>query len=188
MVQSQEAFVALGSNLGSDKGGRRRTLAAALGALRNAGIPPARVSRFFATPCFPAGTGPDYVNACVVLRDAPEPSALLAVLHRIEAEFGRARLQRWGSRSLDLDLVAQGDTVLPDCAEFRRWARLPPERQAHAAPDRLILPHPRLADRAFVLVPLADVAPDWVHPVLGRSVRQMLADLPERQRAEPLPI
>ena len=65
---------------------------------------------------------------------------------------------------------------------------LDPDLQGKAAPDRLILPHPRLQDRAFVLVPLADVAADWVHPVLGKSVAQMLADLPAAARAEVHPI
>lgn len=188
MMQLQETFVALGSNLGSDGRDRAQTVAAAIGAMRSAGLTVSRVSRFFATPCFPAGSGPDYVNACIALRAAPAPADLLPMLHAIEADFGRARLQRWGSRSLDLDLLAQGDTVLPDRAEFRRWSDLPAEQQVQTTPDRLILPHPRLADRAFVLVPLADIAPDWTHPVLQRSVRAMLADLPEAQRAEPVPI
>ena len=80
-------------------------------------------------------------------------------------------------------LIALGDTVLPDVETFTRWQRMDPALQAEASPDRLILPHPRLQDRAFVLVPLADVAPDWQHPVLKRSVAQMLADLPVADRA-----
>lgn len=181
-----DAFVALGSNLGGAGMGRRATLSAAIGAMRRAGLVPARVSRFFATPCFPSGAGPDYVNACIVLRDAPSPVRLLDILHGIEADFGRHRTQRWGSRSLDLDLLAQGSEILPDRHAFETWRRLPADRQVTEAPHTLILPHPRLAERAFVLVPLADVAPDWHHPVLGRSVRQMLTDLPADQRAEPV--
>jgi len=78
--------------------------------------------------------------------------------------------------------------VLPDPAGFRHWLDLPPEAQSREAPDRLILPHPRMQDRAFVLVPLADVAPDWRHPVLGRTVTQMRDALPAGLLAEVVPL
>ena len=115
-------------------------------------------------------------------------AALADRLHDIEHRFGRKRETRWGMRTLDLDLIAMGQAVLPDRAGFLAWHDLDPDLQGKAAPDRLILPHPRLQDRAFVLVPLADVAADWVHPVLGQSVAQMLADLPAAARAEGHPI
>ncbi len=136
----------------------------------------------FATPCYPPGAGPDYVNAAALLSGAQAPGDILALLHGIEAEFARTRGTRWGMRTLDLDLIAVDDLVLPDAETHAHWRDLSLEDQRRAAPERLILPHPRLQDRAFVLIPLMDVAPDWVHPILGQSVAQMTAALPKADK------
>ena len=171
------ALIALGANLPSHVGTPAQTLAAALAQLDHGLVRVAAVSCFYETPCFPVGAGPDYVNAAAVLHSALSADALLARLHEIEAEFGRARLTRWGMRTLDLDLLAFGAQVLPDRAAQVAWMELPADAQRLRAPNQLVLPHPRLQDRAFVLVPLADVAADWVHPITQRSVAHMLAAL-----------
>jgi 2-amino-4-hydroxy-6-hydroxymethyldihydropteridine diphosphokinase len=184
MVKSIQLLVALGANLPFEGDGPATTLQRALKALGKEGLSVLAVSRFYATPCFPAGAGPDYVNAAAVLAAGPEsdPTSLLAGLHRIETQFGRRRDIRWGMRTLDLDLLAWGDSVLPDAATQDAWRNMAPEAQGKAAPEQLILPHPRLQDRAFVLVPLADVAPDWTHPRTGQTVAGMLEALPEADR------
>ncbi len=188
-MDEQEFLVALGSNLGSARGDPTATLNAALSQLERESYSILRVSRFFETPCFPAGVGPDYVNACAAL-SAPtnDVAEVLRRFHAVEAEFGRSRTQRWGNRTLDLDLLAAGELQLPDPETQARWRALPPEAQIRHTPDRLILPHPRLQDRAFVLVPLADVAPDWRHPGLGRTTTQMLDALPAEDRAAMRPL
>lgn len=190
MVKSIHAMVALGANLPFEGEAPEMTLQRALKAVAKEGLSVLAVSRFYATPCFPAGAGPDYVNAAAVLDAGPESDAtsIMARLHKVESDFGRRRDTRWGMRTLDLDLLALGDSVLPDAATQDAWRTLAPETQATTAPETLILPHPRLQDRAFVLVPLADVAPDWVHPRTGRTVLEMLAALPaiDRDAVKPL--
>jgi 2-amino-4-hydroxy-6-hydroxymethyldihydropteridine diphosphokinase len=190
MVKSVHVLVALGANLPFEGDAPEVTLQRAIKALLEEGLSILAVSRFYATPCFPAGSGPDYVNAALVLDGGSksDPTSILASLHQIEARFGRRRDFRWGMRTLDLDLLALGDSVLPDPATQDTWRQLDPAAQIGTAPDRLILPHPRLQDRAFVLVPLADVAPDWVHPRTGLTVRDMLDALPvaDRDAVKPL--
>ncbi|GAA6199653.1 2-amino-4-hydroxy-6-hydroxymethyldihydropteridine diphosphokinase [Aquicoccus sp. SU-CL01552] len=180
--------VALGANLPSCAGTPQQTLVAAVAAMAERGLVIRAVSRFFATPCYPPGAGPDYVNAAVRLSTDLAPQALLALLHEIEARFGRERQLRWGIRTLDLDLLTVDDMVVPDPTTQDRWRGLDDTAQRQLAPEGLILPHPRLQDRGFVLVPLADIAPHWVHPRLGRSVSDLLAAQPSEELAEIRPI
>jgi 2-amino-4-hydroxy-6-hydroxymethyldihydropteridine diphosphokinase len=188
--KSRQALVALGANLPFAGEGPAETLRRAILALSEEGLVPLAVSRFYATPCFPAGAGPDYVNAALAILVPPEDdfTSIMRRLHRIEARFGRERQQRWGMRTLDIDLLAMGDSVLPDPETQDRWRSLPLDAQVRTTPDQLVLPHPRLQDRAFVLVPLADVAPDWTHPRTGLSVQEMLLLLPiaDRDAVKPL--
>jgi len=120
------------------------------------------LSRWYLTAPVPASGQPDYVNAVASLLLEPgytiDPAGLLAQLMEIEERCGRQRSVPNAARTLDLDIIAIGDLV-------------------RFAPDP-VLPHPRAHLRAFVLAPLADVAPDWVHPVLGRTAETLLADLP----------
>jgi 2-amino-4-hydroxy-6-hydroxymethyldihydropteridine diphosphokinase len=172
------ALVALGGNLDSEVGEPVQTLLSAIEFMSAEGLVVRAVSRFFVTPSFPDGIGPEYVNAAVSVACNLSPVEILVALHRIEHRFGRIRTQRWGMRTLDLDLLAVGQCIAPDRSTFQTWYDLSQSGQAQMAPDQLIVPHPRLQDRAFVLVPMADIAPEWVHPVLDQSVVEMRAQLP----------
>ena len=143
-----------------------------------------KVSRLFRTPCFPLGSGPDFVNAALQLKTTLQPEQLLSVLHDIEAKLGRVRIRRWGSRTLDIDLLSYGNNILPDIDTFFSWHDLQFNLQRKTSPRQLILPHPRLHERAFVLAPLIDIAPEWKHPVLGKTVSEMFDALPEKAREE----
>lgn len=145
-------------------------------------------SELYASPAFPAGAGPDFVNAAIRVQTDMDADAIMAALHEIEAEAGRTRSVRWGQRTLDLDLIGLGGQILPDVQTHQAWRDLPLAQQLNSTPDQLIVPHPRLQDRSFVLVPLAEVAPDWVHPVLGLTVTQMRDARPAVERASVLPI
>jgi 2-amino-4-hydroxy-6-hydroxymethyldihydropteridine diphosphokinase len=120
-------------------------------------------SGWWSTPAWPDPADPPFLNLCVRLRTAREPRALLAALLELECEFGRERGAANAPRTLDLDLIDVGGRSL--------------DEDGGDGP-RLVLPHPRAHERAFVLLPLWDVAPTWRHPKLGVSIRELVAALP----------
>jgi 2-amino-4-hydroxy-6-hydroxymethyldihydropteridine diphosphokinase len=161
-------IVALGANLPAADGAPPietcRRAAIALDTL--AGLRLCGLSRWYLTDPIPPSGQPPYVNAVAVLRvepggAEPDPGDLLATLQAIETRAGRVRGAPNAARTLDLDIIAMGQGG----------------QMVRRAPDP-ILPHPRAHQRAFVLAPLLEVAPDWHHPVLGRGARELLAALP----------
>ena len=153
-------LVALGANLPSAAGPPEATLRAALDALARAGVAPQAISHFWRTPAWPEPRDPPFINAAAAVNTALEPEALLKLLHDIETQFGRDRSagkKRNAPRTLDLDLIDYNGRV-------------------QAGPPAL--PHPRVHERGFVLVPLRDIAPGWRHPVNGRTVDELIAALP----------
>jgi len=124
-------------------------------------------SSWFRSAPVPVSDQPWFVNGVAKLVTDLSPWRLLALLHDVEAEYGRLRSVPNASRTLDLDLLAYDDLIVDGT-------------------DGLVLPHPRLAERAFVLQPLAQLAPEWRHPVSGLTAGEMLAGLPPGQRVERL--
>lgn len=156
-------LIGLGGNLPHpEHGPPERTLEAALERLSARGVRVVARSRWYVTPPFPPSISPQpwYVNGVARLETEEEetPERLLQVLHEIEWSFGRVRQERWAPRWIDLDLLAHGDRVLSATG-------------IHGVPQ---LPHPRMAERAFVLLPLREVAPAWRHPVSGLTATEML--------------
>lgn len=165
---AEAAIVAVGSNLSGRFGPPRQMARRALAELRRLSVPPPLCSSLYRTKprdCAPGA--PDFVNAAAALWPPPEltPEALLGELLKIEAEFGRRRGKaRNAPRTLDLDLIAWGARTVRSAA--------------------LRLPHPRLAEREFVLAPLAELAPGWIPPGQSRSVASLLEALPEAAEVE----
>ena len=155
MNLDQAVIVALGCN---DKGAWttcREALEAALARFRSEGIDVIARSGWWSSLAWPDPSDPPFLNGVVIVRTDHDPHALMATLGRIEDAFGRRRSVRNAPRTLDLDLIAYG--------------RLSGDLEG------LILPHPRAAERRFVMAPLAEIMPDWVHPTNGRTVFDLAA-------------
>lgn len=153
MGKSGQSAIALGSNLGDS----RAILESSLKILdQTPGISLLTQSSFYRTA--PVGPPqPDYLNGCALLKAQMSPQELLETLLAIEAKFGRVRQERWGPRTLDLDLLLFDDLILET--------------------PNLTLPHPYLRERAFVLVPLAEIAPNWIDPISEKAIAQLVQEV-----------
>ena len=161
-------LIGIGANLPSDRFGPPiKACEAAIEALSTLeGVSIVARSSWYESEPVPKSDQPWYINGVAVVETDLEALDLLAKLHEIEAEFGRVRTVPNAPRVLDLDLLAYGAEILD---------------AAHAH-----VPHARMEGRAFVLMPLADVAPDWVHPKTGRALKDLMAELPADQVCRPL--
>ncbi|AUT01891.1 2-amino-4-hydroxy-6-hydroxymethyldihydropteridine diphosphokinase [Nostoc sp. CENA543] len=149
-VLVHKSAIALGSNIGDSL----TNLAAAIAELATiAGIELIAQSSWYRTKAV-GPPQPDYINGCIILQVTMTPQQLIATLLATEQKFGRVRQERWGPRSLDLDILLYDDLIIN-------------------APN-LQIPHPRMHERAFVLVPLTEIAPDWLEPVSGLTVAELV--------------
>jgi 2-amino-4-hydroxy-6-hydroxymethyldihydropteridine diphosphokinase len=149
---NEAVIVALGCNLAGAYTSREALLEAALDAFSAEGLTVVQRSSWWFSAAWPDPAGPGYLNGVAVVATSLGPPETLAALHRIEARFGRARDAINAPRTLDLDLIAHGRTI------------------TH---DGLVVPHPRAHERLFVMGPLTEIAPQWVHPVRGETSEQL---------------
>jgi len=164
-------FIAIGSNLSGPQGGSpRQNCQHAVEFLQSSGMEVVQRSRWYRSAPVPRSEQPWFVNGVVAAEsmDMP-PVSILELLHEIETDFGRIRGALNAPRTLDLDLLDFDGQV---CT---------------ADKDGVILPHPRMHERAFVLHPLSEIAPDWTHPISGLSVFDLIDILPPGQILQPIP-
>ena len=159
-------LIALGANLTGPYGSPEETLKMAMVTLENAGVHIVAKSSIWVTKPVPASDQPLYRNAVVAVHTKRAASALLDLLHTIEADFGRVRMERNEARVLDLDLIAYGNLVIQS--------------------EDIYIPHPRMHERGFVLVPLCEIGACWTHPVLQKTAEELLAMLPDQNDIHPV--
>jgi 2-amino-4-hydroxy-6-hydroxymethyldihydropteridine diphosphokinase len=164
--------IALGSNLSSEIGDSEKIVRSAIVQLASfTEIEIIQVSRWYRTKAITlpnSAPQPDYINGCAILKTSFEPLQLLQSLFDTEQMFGRERRERWGARTLDLDLLLYGDRQIDT-----------PE---------LVIPHPRMCDRAFVLLPLAEIVADWIHPITGIAIGKLAKNPLDLDSSHPIPI
>ncbi len=158
-------LIALGSNVSGPWGNPEQTVQRAINELNQPPLRLIRASSLYKTAAFGVTDQPDFINAVAQIETELAPEALMQHLHAIELNADRRRSERWGPRTLDLDLLDYNGQIKAGDGEF----------EGHQRP--LILPHPGIGERSFVLEPLNEIAPDWIHPVHRKTSAQMLANL-----------
>jgi len=163
----RRSLIALGANIAGPHGAPAQAVESALRALDSFETRLVARSRFYRSPAWPNPDDPEFINVVAAVDTSLSPSDLLANLHGLEVKFGRERRAANAPRTLDLDILDYGG-------------------QISAPGETPILPHPRMQGRAFVLLPLAEIVPDWRHPVTGATIADLIAALPASPSAWPV--
>ena len=174
--------VVLGSNLPSKFGNSSETLKKCMDEIRSySAIQCLLESNWYISSSFVDEREPKYVNVGILLNTNLKPIDLLNYTSGLENKYERKRERRWEPRTCDIDILLCDQLILPNKTHFRKWLKLDFSDQIEISPNELILPHPRLQERAFFLKPLNDLQPDWIHPFLGMKAKEMLDSLPPNE-------
>jgi len=160
-------LIGLGSNLTTaEYRSSGEILDAAINELKARGVQVIKRSRYYETEPVPKSDQPWYVNAVISVETTLSASELLKLLHEIEQSLGRVRRERWEARIIDLDLLCYNDEIYPD---KEKWLKAVSENTY----DSIIIPHPRMHLRDFVLIPTTEIAGNWTHPVLKKNINTL---------------
>ena len=181
-------LISFGANIPGPFGDPVETLSLALEAFELENLSIKKKSRFYSSLAFPDPQKPTYVNGCLQISVNCDASDVLNSLKRIEKKMGRQQNFRWDSRICDLDLLSFDNQVTPSPKVFSYWYGMSLKNQMLEKPEELLLPHPRMQDRAFVLKPLLEFAASWTHPVFNITVKEMFDLLSEEERTSVKPI
>ncbi|WP_262695533.1 2-amino-4-hydroxy-6-hydroxymethyldihydropteridine diphosphokinase [Kordiimonas aquimaris] len=165
MKSKQGIFLGIGSNLSFGLLQPYEVLQHAVQLMPQFGLDVENASSIYETPPYPDAQQPNFANAVVEVKTHHQPHDVLQACLDIEERFNRERRERWGARTLDIDVLAYNEIILPDMKSWSNFAQLD-----DVVINDLVLPHPRLHKRMFVLVPFQEIAPYWTHPVLHHSV------------------
>ena len=183
-----KCLISCGANIAGPFGEPLETLKIVLEELKIRKLEVIGKSKLYSSLAFPNPQEPKYLNRCLELKADFQALDVLTCLKQIEIKMGRRESSRWSSRTCDLDLLSFANQISPSNEVFDYWYKMPLEKQIFAKPNILLLPHPRLQDRAFVLKPLMEFAADWIHPVLNVSVKEMFNSLSKEERDSVKPI
>ena len=177
-------YIALGSNLETENMNRLEILNKALEYFPMFSISLVKVSSFWESKSYPNNNQPNFINAVSEVQSILNPYQTLCSLKKIEIILGRKVNCRWGSRVLDLDILAAGSLILPNLRIFNKWFKMPLQHQIQNQPNQLILPHPKCHLRNFVLYPILEIDPNWSHPILKKNARFLINNLSQKSRIE----
>lgn len=169
-------IIALGANLNGSFGSPIKTLKMCIKKLQENDVIIEKKSSWYQSKAFPNPLDPPFVNRCLKVLTLLKPLDFLDLISNIETELGRKRKKRWESRVCDIDILSNNQKILPNLDKFNYWYKMELYNQIVIKPKELIIPHPRIQDRDFVLIPFCEIEENWIHPVFDKKIKLLLKE------------